>query len=104
MSEPHYKYGKREARLKRRQKKYKPTISKIGSQSTINSARSHNSSGGCYDSSITKPVPFMGNNGEVFILSDRSIWEVKYEYEYMYEYYPSVAICPSKNLLNMGCG
>lgn len=41
----------------------------------------------------------MGNNGEVFVLSDGSIWEVKYEYEYMYEYYPSVVICPDKNIL-----
>ena len=41
----------------------------------------------------------MGNNGEVFVLSDGSIWEVKYEYEYMYEYYPNVIICPDKNLL-----
>ena len=36
----------------------------------------------CYDSSILKPTPFMGNNGEVFQLSDGSLWEVKYEYEY----------------------
>jgi hypothetical protein len=41
----------------------------------------------------------MGNDGEVFILSDGSIWEVKYEYEYMYEYYPDVVICPNKNIL-----
>ena len=49
----------------------------------------------CYNSSISSPTPFMGNNGEMFILSDRSIWEVKYEYEYLYEYYPSITICPS---------
>ena len=30
---------------------------------------------------------------------DGSIWEVKYEYEYMYEYYPDVVICPNKNIL-----
>ena len=53
----------------------------------------------CYEATIQKPTPFMGNNGEVFILSDGSVWEVKYEYEYMYEYYPSVVICPDKNLL-----
>lgn len=53
----------------------------------------------CYESTIQKPQPFMGNNGEVFVLSDGSIWEVKYEYEYMYEYYPNVIICPDKNLL-----
>ena len=53
----------------------------------------------CYESSITKPQPFMGNDGEVFVLTDGSIWEVKYEYEYMYEYYPDVIVCPSKNVL-----
>ncbi len=70
-----------------------------GFRSTTKSTVSSNSSGGCYDSSITKPSPFMGNDGEVFVLSDSSVWEVKYEYEYMYEYYPRVVICPSKNML-----
>ena len=46
-----------------------------------------------------KPVPFMGNNDEVFQLSDGSFWQVKYEYEYLYEYYPNVVICPSQNVL-----
>lgn len=41
----------------------------------------------------------MGNNDEIFKLSDGTIWQVKYEYEYLYEYYPSVVICPTKNLL-----
>ena len=49
----------------------------------------------CYESSILSPSPFMGNHGEVFKLSDGSIWEVTYEYEYLYEYFPSVIICPS---------
>jgi hypothetical protein len=48
------------------------------------------------------PTPFMGNNGEIFKLSDNSIWEVKYEYEYMYEYFPSVIICPNKGKLMVG--
>lgn len=30
-----------------------------------------------------------------------SIWEVKYEYEYMYEYYPEVIICPSQEKLSI---
>ena len=51
--------------------------------------------GDCYESSIMKPTPFMGNDGEIFQLSDGTIWEVKYEYEYMYEYYPDVIICPN---------
>ena len=57
---------------------------------------------GCYESSIIAPSPFMGNNGEVFKLADGSIWEVKYEYEYMYEYYPSVIACPAKGKMVVG--
>ncbi len=53
----------------------------------------------CYQSSIKSPTPFMGNNDEIFVLTDGSIWQVKYEYEYLYEYSPSVIICPSKNTL-----
>jgi len=49
----------------------------------------------CYESSILSPSPFMGNNGEIFKLADGSLWEIKYEYEYLYEYYPTVIICPS---------
>ena len=56
-------------------------------------------SGACYESSIVKPSPFMGNDGEIFKLDDGSLWEVKYEYEYLYEYYPDVIICPSKERL-----
>jgi hypothetical protein len=55
----------------------------------------------CYESSIVSPNPFMGNNGEIFKLDDGSLWEVKYEYEYLYEYYPSVIICPSKGKLSI---
>lgn len=51
---------------------------------------------GCYESAIVSPAPFMGNNGEMFKLSDGSIWEVKNEYQYMYAYYPMVIVCPSK--------
>lgn len=53
----------------------------------------------CYESSILSPSPFMGNNGEIFKLADGSLWEVKYEYEYLYEYYPNVIICPSRGKL-----
>ena len=56
----------------------------------------------CYQSSILSPSPFMGNNGEIFKLADGSVWEVKYEYEYMYEYFPSVTICPSRGKLIVG--
>lgn len=53
----------------------------------------------CYESSILSPSPFMGNNGEIFKLADGSLWEIKYEYEYLYEYYPKVIICPSREKL-----
>lgn len=56
----------------------------------------------CYSSSIMSPSPFLGNNGEIFKLSDGSIWEVKYEYEYMYEYFPRVTACPSSGKLIIG--
>src|SRR4030067_3243749 len=56
----------------------------------------------CYQSSILSPSPFMGNNDEIFKLADGSLWEVKYEYEYLYEYYPSVIICPSRGRLIIG--
>lgn len=53
----------------------------------------------CSKDSIVKPTPFMGNNDEIFVLASGSVWQVKYEYEYLYAYTPNVAICPSKNLL-----
>jgi len=53
----------------------------------------------CYRSSVMNPTPFMGNNGEIFSLSDGSLWKVNYEYEYLYEYYPSVIVCPSTGQL-----
>jgi len=53
----------------------------------------------CYESSILSPSPFMGNHGEIFKLADGTLWEVKYEYEYLYEYYPDVIICPSRGKL-----
>ncbi len=53
----------------------------------------------CFESSITSPTPFMGNHGEVFRLADGSIWEVQHEYEYLYEYSPSVVVCPLRGKL-----
>jgi hypothetical protein len=55
----------------------------------------------CYEASIRSPTPFMGNNDEVFKLDDGSMWQVKYEYEYLYEYYPSVVICPDSGKLHI---
>jgi hypothetical protein len=56
----------------------------------------------CYQSSILSPSPFMGNNDEIFKLDDGSVWQVKYEYEYLYEYNPSVIVCPSRGKLIVG--
>jgi hypothetical protein len=53
----------------------------------------------CFETSILSPTPFMGNDGEIFKLVNGSIWEVKYEYEYLYEYYPNVIICPDRGKL-----
>ena len=61
----------------------------------INQAQAQN----CFESSITSPTPFMGNNSEVFRLANGIIGEVVAEYEYMYEYYPSVTICPSNSMM-----
>ena len=56
---------------------------------------------GCYEASVASPNPLMGNDGEIVKLSDGTIWEVKYEYEYMYEYYPTVIICPSRGKMGV---
>jgi len=56
-------------------------------------------SGDCSEVSIVKPTPFMGNDGEVVKLSDGSFWEIKYSYEYMYEYSPDAIICPKSGYL-----
>ncbi|MCZ7652129.1 MAG: hypothetical protein M5U13_13585 [Thermoanaerobaculia bacterium] len=49
----------------------------------------------CFRTSITEPTPFMGNGGEIFMLSDGSLWkDVSYQYLYLYAYYPSVIVCP----------
>lgn len=41
----------------------------------------------------------MGNNNEVFQITDGSIWQVKDEYEYLYEYSPEVVVCPGAGKL-----
>jgi hypothetical protein len=53
----------------------------------------------CREGSILEPAPFMGNNDEIFRLDDGSLWKVQFEYEYLYEYYPRVAICPDQGKL-----
>ncbi|WP_441258995.1 hypothetical protein AB7008_15215 [Bradyrhizobium sp. 521_C7_N1_3] len=56
----------------------------------------------CREATIQHPVPFMGNNDEVFRLDDGSIWKVQYEYEYLYEYYPRVMVCAGQGKLVIG--
>jgi hypothetical protein len=53
----------------------------------------------CYDSSVVSPAPFLGNNDEIVKLADGSVWEVKYEYAYLYAYYPKVTVCPGRGKL-----
>ena len=53
----------------------------------------------CFQSSVLSPSPFMGNDGEIFKLADGSMWKVKYEYEYLYEYFPDVLVCPNQGRL-----
>jgi hypothetical protein len=56
----------------------------------------------CYRTGIVSPSPFMGNNDEIFKTIDGRLWQVKYEYEYLYEYYPSVDICNESKLIVKG--
>lgn len=44
----------------------------------------------------------MGNSGEIFKTSDGRLWQVKYEYEYLYEYFPEVYICNEEKLMIEG--
>jgi hypothetical protein len=53
----------------------------------------------CYESTILKPAPFLGNDGEIVRLSDGTIWEVHASYNYLYQYYPSVIVCPERNII-----
>jgi hypothetical protein len=53
----------------------------------------------CYETNIVTPAPFMGNNDEIFKTGDGAVWQVKYAYEYLYEYYPSVVICGESKLI-----
>lgn len=56
----------------------------------------------CYQSAVVSPSPMLGNNGEIVKLLDGSVWEIKYEYEYLYEYNPTILVCPSRGKLIIG--
>jgi len=82
------------------------TISDFSNEKIINVVLLINSAGvsiagDCYESTIVDPVPFLGNSGEIFELSDGSVWEVGFEYEYLYEYYPTVVVCPNRGILGI---
>jgi len=54
----------------------------------------------CRQAMIQEPTPFMGNGDEIIQLDDGSYWkQVGYQYLYLYEYYPSVTICPRSGVL-----
>ena len=53
----------------------------------------------CYESTILEPAPFLGNDGEIVRLSDGTIWEVHAAYNYLYQYYPPVVVCPERNTI-----
>jgi hypothetical protein len=53
----------------------------------------------CYETSVVSPSPFLGINDEIVKLADGSVWEVKYEYAYLYAYFPRVTICPGRGKL-----
>jgi hypothetical protein len=45
------------------------------------------------------PRPFLGVHDEVFRLLDGSLWQVQFEYRYLYAYLPNVVICPARGRL-----
>jgi hypothetical protein len=65
----------------------------------LRSGRYPNPGATCFESSIQKPSPFLGNYGDIFELTDGSLWEVEDGYEYLYEYYPQVVMCPGTGKL-----
>lgn len=55
----------------------------------------------CYRTSVTAPTPLMGNHGEVFRTAEGQTYEVVGSYEYLYAYYPTVTICPSRGKMSV---
>ena len=57
----------------------------------------------CFKSSMREPSPFLGNGGERLVLEDGTTWtEVSYQYLYLYEYNPSVIVCPGEGKMILG--
>jgi hypothetical protein len=51
----------------------------------------------CHKAMIQKPQTFLGNYGEIVVLSDGSFWKnISYRYLYLYAYNPTVVICPGE--------
>jgi hypothetical protein len=56
----------------------------------------------CYESTVMSPRPYQGNHGERFRLDDGSVWQdTSYRYDYRYEYYPTVTVCPSESTIRL---
>ena len=52
----------------------------------------------CRETMIREPSPFNANGGEIIKLLDGTIWkEQSYKYLYLYEYHPTIYICPSNH-------
>jgi len=57
----------------------------------------------CYKAMIQDPTPFLGNGGETIVLSDGTSWKnINYQYLYLYQYHPTVLICPSEGKMILG--
>jgi len=62
-------------------------------------ASSSASASTCFESSISAPAPFLGNNNELFRLSNGVTGQIKFEYNYFYDYYPTVIVCPDSQVM-----
>lgn len=53
----------------------------------------------CFQTAIQAPSPFMGNHDEIFQTTDGSVWKVQGSFEFLFEFFPTVTICPDRNVL-----
>lgn len=57
----------------------------------------------CYQEMIKSPSPFLGNYGELIEMLDGTYWKViDFQYLYLYEYYPTVTVCPFNGVIQIG--
>lgn len=58
------------------------------------------STGECRKTVDREPSPFLGNGGEIVVLSDGSVWKLaSYQYLYLYAYQPAAVVCPADRKL-----